>query len=339
MQHRWFIELLGVRVVVVTIALFVPSRFAYSQIDTEIDELIQSLGSPESKVRDESAVALRAIGEPARFALRWATRDPAPEIAHRAWVLLGRLPFYLPEDPPDVKACLFDYESDNEDGKARRIDRLGGVQSTSARRALVRITRDEPVRRLRWRAVAPFVGCDDEQTLAEIREARVSQYDPAQVVLAAIAWRKANPDRAAILLQRAMEMDAGLGPYIPEMTVQVVPLLKSMGMGDEARAAFEAGYRTLLDDLFALPADALRMNRLASYCLRCDEHLTQALDLATRAVTAEPNNPNFLATLAEVHFQMGRAEEAVRLETRALRLRPDDPTIERRLERYLAAVE
>jgi tetratricopeptide (TPR) repeat protein len=59
---------------------------------------------------------------------------------------------------------------------------------------------------------------------------------------------------------------------------------------------------------------------LAWLSARCRRQLDKALDLATRATKLAPSTPNYLDTLAEVHFQLGDRESAIRLSERTVRM-------------------
>jgi predicted Zn-dependent protease len=78
------------------------------------------------------------------------------------------------------------------------------------------------------------------------------------------------------------------------------------------------------------------MNNLAWLCARCDQKLDEALDLSKQAVAAQPDNAAYIDTLAEVHFRRGDAAEAARLESQALRFKPDDEFMQRQYLRFKA---
>jgi len=53
-------------------------------------------------------------------------------------------------------------------------------------------------------------------------------------------------------------------------------------------------------------------------------------------VALMPNDAAILDTLAEVNFRMGNAKDAVRFETQASSLEPDDPFMKKQLARFKA---
>jgi predicted Zn-dependent protease len=81
------------------------------------------------------------------------------------------------------------------------------------------------------------------------------------------------------------------------------------------------------------------MNDLAWFCSRTGEHAEEASALADRAMALEPENYAYIDTAASAHFAAGDAAEAVRLEKRALLMRPSDVFMQRQLQRFEAAAK
>lgn len=63
----------------------------------------------------------------------------------------------------------------------------------------------------------------------------------------------------------------------------------------------------------------------------------KALDYATRAVAASPNDPNIVDTLAEAYFVNGRINDAVATEEKAVALAPDRKDIQQDMDKYKRA--
>jgi uncharacterized Ntn-hydrolase superfamily protein len=82
-------------------------------------------------------------------------------------------------------------------------------------------------------------------------------------------------------------------------------------------------------------ASASTLNALAWTCATSDVYLEESLRAAERAVELEPENANILDTLAEVHFRMGNADEALEVIDRALALAPDDGYLLGQRKRFL----
>jgi predicted Zn-dependent protease len=62
----------------------------------------------------------------------------------------------------------------------------------------------------------------------------------------------------------------------------------------------------------------------------------EALSLAQKAVSAEPNNAAHQDTLARAYFETGQPEKAAEAEQRAVALQPDNPSYKEALEKYRA---
>ena len=82
MRDRWLTESSGVWIVALTIAFLVPIRPAQAQAGSSINKLIEGLGSPEARVREESRDRwsipwLDILQQDMRYAARGLRRSPA----------------------------------------------------------------------------------------------------------------------------------------------------------------------------------------------------------------------------------------------------------------------
>ena len=62
----------------------------------------------------------------------------------------------------------------------------------------------------------------------------------------------------------------------------------------------------------------------------------EALEIALKLVDANPEEPNYLDTLAETYYEAGQHEKAVETEKKALALNPDKASYKEALQKYLA---
>lgn len=191
------------------------------------------------------------------------------------------------------------------------------VEHLSAAAVLIRQAQGGLVRNRPNRSPVPF---DINDVLAEIelRKAR-------------LARAKNDPAAAQTHLDQFIPL---MGRDENELVFDAYPLLTELGRGADAESLFSDAYDGSRKRFNADRDNPIQMNELAWLCARCGQRLTEALDLANRAVAAEPENAAFLDTLAEVHFRLGNAAEAVRLETRALELEPGDAFMTKQLERF-----
>jgi tetratricopeptide (TPR) repeat protein len=125
-------------------------------------------------------------------------------------------------------------------------------------------------------------------------------------------------------------------PVDEDIANDVVPALKERLRVDEAKRLFAAAYGFAKARLDADPTNPILQNGMAWLEAKCDENLDDALKLATDANAAAPDDAAIIDTLAEVNFHLGHFDEAVKLETRALELQPEDKFMTGQLARFKA---
>jgi tetratricopeptide (TPR) repeat protein len=162
----------------------------------------------------------------------------------------------------------------------------------------------------------------------------------AQARAAELHWRELRAARSVGDRRKLREhLDAlkDTTPANTDIVLDVVPLLKETGQPAAARAMFDKTYARLREAVDADPEEPEPMNNLAWLCARSGERLDEALQMATRAITLDPDNAAYLDTAAEANFRVGNIDEAIRLETKGLEGRPDDKFMREQLERFNAA--
>jgi tetratricopeptide (TPR) repeat protein len=152
-----------------------------------------------------------------------------------------------------------------------------------------------------------------------------------------IHWRyfRAARDRhddAAAALQANQVID--LAPTSPMVVLDLVPWLREHHRDAEAHTLFLAAYTPAKAALSADKPDAEKLNDLAWLCASCNEHLEEAIAMSEQALKLAPANAAYMDTLAEANFRLGRKDQAVRLETRALELMPNDAFMRKQLARF-----
>jgi len=159
----------------------------------------------------------------------------------------------------------------------------------------------------------------------------------AAALEAEMHWRYLRAARAkkdANSITAHLKELARLMPDNSDIAVDAVPLLRERNRTDDARRLFDSAYATAKSALARSPDDPLRMNQVAWLCARCGERLDEAKRLIDAVLARDGDNPGYLDTAAEVEFQLGHVDEAIRLETRALELRPADPFMTEQLNRF-----
>jgi tetratricopeptide (TPR) repeat protein len=161
-----------------------------------------------------------------------------------------------------------------------------------------------------------------------------------QARAAELHWRELRAARSVGDRRKLREhLDAlkDTTPANTDIVLDVVPLLKETGQPAAARAMFDKTYARLREAVDADPGEPEPMNNLAWLCARSGERLDEALQMATRAITLDPDNAAYLDTAAEANFRVGNIDEAIRLETKGLEGRPNDKFMREQLERFKAA--
>jgi tetratricopeptide (TPR) repeat protein len=121
-----------------------------------------------------------------------------------------------------------------------------------------------------------------------------------------------------------------------DTAVAFVPALARRGRARAAEELFAktfAAHQALCKDY---PRCAWAHNGLAWLAARCRRRLDVALDHARQAAALAPDNAGYLDTLAEVHFQRGERDEALRLMRRCLKLAPRRAYFRQQLKRFEA---
>jgi tetratricopeptide (TPR) repeat protein len=123
-----------------------------------------------------------------------------------------------------------------------------------------------------------------------------------------------------------------------DIVSEILPILREHKRDAAADDLFErlyAEYKTVLEQD---PEHPEYLNNVAWFGARSGERPAEAVALATKAIELDRDNAAYLDTAAEAHFRNGNAAEAVRLETRALQLRPNDYFMREQLKRFRGAL-
>ena len=178
-----------------------------------------------------------------------------------------------------------------------------------------------------------------------IHKAGRSFTGPGDIAMAQeISWHSLRAaqkrgDKAAVQTHLGDLMRYGLAPANPDVTIEVVPLLREAGREAEAKQMFTNSFDALKAKLDQDPDSPVPRNNLAWLCARCGEKKLEALAWAKEASGIIPDNYAYMDTLAETHLINGNAAEAVRIEKIVVRLRPGDVFLEKQLARFEAAAK
>jgi tetratricopeptide (TPR) repeat protein len=244
-----------------------------------------------------------------------------PELARRElYALLGDA------DDPEAKVASLNARLLLAALAIREEDDRGVVEHYSAALALFeKVSGPAHLQQRRRDGRAGLFDTENLQMQIELRRARLAH-----------AANEA-PENVRVHLDRFMSLYPA-APRNSDVILNAHALLTAVGRVEDAANVFADAYRDARQQLSQDPDNPTLMNDLAWLCARCDQKLTEALDLAQRAVAAEPFEAAYIDTLAEVQFRLGNAAEAARLEARALELEPGDSFMTRQLERFRSGV-
>jgi tetratricopeptide (TPR) repeat protein len=170
-------------------------------------------------------------------------------------------------------------------------------------------------------------------------ERRFTEDEATEQMWAEIHW---HYFKAAKAKGNRGEMDARaaevlkLLPEDEHVVLDVAAELVERGRTQDAARLFVKPYASLKQAIKDRPDDPERLNNLAWLCARCGQKLEEAEANIEKALRAKPENYAYLDTAAEVKFRLGKVEEAIALEERALGLKPGDEFMKGQLERFRA---
>ena len=135
-------------------------------------------------------------------------------------------------------------------------------------------------------------------------------------------------------LRRLWRVDQGFHGAAAHM--ELAAEYEEAGHREAARREREQVHQILVAALARGEKDASMLNGLAWSCATHDLELADAARAAERAAELEPKSTDILDTLAEVYFRMGRADQAVEVESRAAALDPKSQYLRDQIARFKA---
>ena len=210
----------------------------------------------------------------------------------------------------------------------------GPARSETVGRTLWRLlfdekaTRDDPKRasRLADRTVVGFFdNLEDFDIASYLGIAHLAEKLRARALLA-----EGKVDAAMTVARACFEML----PASSNLVIEMTPALEKLGRrreADELVAKAVALHEKLIADH---PRCASHHNSLAWTLARCRRDLNKAIEHARRAAELAPDNCAILDTLAEVHFQRGEKDDAIRAIGTCIELEPGVERHKLALERF-----
>jgi tetratricopeptide (TPR) repeat protein len=177
-----------------------------------LDLLVVRLASSDPQEREDAAKALTVRGAEARPAVMRGMRSDDPELRAGAARVLLQLPWYLPDDSPNVRRLLERYGQVDAVGRIQLVNSLSELKNHGFG-ALERLIAEEPDDQVKWAIVRVLRLCYSEPVLERFR--RLAPAEGAPVVSASApllaaaghAWFPKDMKRAAGLLRAAIDLD------------------------------------------------------------------------------------------------------------------------------------
>jgi tetratricopeptide (TPR) repeat protein len=135
---------------------------------------------------------------------------------------------------------------------------------------------------------------------------------------------------------KAVEAVKRFARMLPSATMEFAVELKDLGANEAYQAAFDTSYEIMAAVCEKYPKAAETHNALAWQTAICREKLEEGLKLATIATELIPDSPEYLDTLAEIHFQLKHDDLAIDLMKRSIEMDPENPYYPRQLKRFEA---
>jgi tetratricopeptide (TPR) repeat protein len=273
-----------------------------ARADEAVARAIEQLGAAKHADRERAQQFLWQAGEAARPALEQAARSPDPEISQRARTLLADIEMGIrPDTPAEIRRLIRQFhEAEEDEGRQAAVSGLMSL-GEAAEPALAALARSIPS-----------------------LERRMVIFQPALEQVGEVAFRLADkaaaaePDMAAI--SAALRWHALVIPEDITLPLLVIPQLDRRGKTKEADAIFAQSLEKLKQLLAQNPQSANAHNNIAWFCAVARRHLDEALVWSEKSNELERDNPAYLDTLAEIHFQKGNREKALELNARCIAL-------------------
>jgi tetratricopeptide (TPR) repeat protein len=126
--------------------------------------------------------------------------------------------------------------------------------------------------------------------------------------------------------------------YVPitssKLAIDAIYVFEMFGRLEAADEVYAECSSLMQAQLDAFPNNSSLLNRIAWFSARTGRDLDNAYGWARRALAIEPRSPAITDTFAEAAFRVGKVEEAVAAERRALAGRPGDPFMTNQLRRF-----
>jgi tetratricopeptide (TPR) repeat protein len=133
--------------------------------------------------------------------------------------------------------------------------------------------------------------------------------------------------------KKEIELSLLASPDNLDLPIALVPELEKRGQKKDADKLYERCHAAYARLCHQYPRCAWAHNSLAWLAACCRRDLDEALQHARTALELSPTTAGYHDTLAEVHFQRGEKDQAIRSQKRAIELDPQRKYYRRQMER------
>jgi tetratricopeptide (TPR) repeat protein len=149
------------------------------------------------------------------------------------------------------------------------------------------------------------------------------------------AIKRGDREQVERHLERIMQLD----PLDIDFAERLLPEMRERSMGDLANETLDQIIDRGLKYARRFPFDAMTCNNLAWVAAMNQQRLDDALELAEKAVYAEPESAIYRDTLAEVLFLLDRKQEALQIERGCLLDDPGQWHLHEQIEKYEESID
>lgn len=172
--------------------------------DERARQLIDQLLDADPAVRKKAESELIKLGESARDDLAQASRGGDPRLAPRAAVVMLRLPFHRPDDPPEIRKLVNRYGRLTVEERQAAAISLMPLENSAP--VLVRLMNDDPSPQVGW-FISRLFATQDDAFWEPVKSADFTHASPPLLATAARGWFFLDRPKAVGLLRRVAEME------------------------------------------------------------------------------------------------------------------------------------
>ncbi|HEY1922810.1 MAG TPA: HEAT repeat domain-containing protein, partial [Tepidisphaeraceae bacterium] len=159
-------------------------------LEERVDRLINELRSDDAATRQSAEASLIALGSSVRPEMLKLVKSDDPELQQEAAQILLNLPWYEPDDPPEVKSPLSRYATADIGLRRDVVRQLADLDQNRGTPALLRLLCDDPSPAVQWTVVTCL---REQQQVDPFRAIQPPADDSRILALCGYALLETNP--------------------------------------------------------------------------------------------------------------------------------------------------